>query len=157
MITTTRYPRSLVLAAWALAAAVSAACSGDSPTSPAPVFSQTDVRVGSGAAAVAGNTLRVYYTGWLYDAARPDGKGLQFESNVGATEPFTFTLGLGRVIQGWDEGLVNLRVGGLRRLVIPPSLGYGSFRNGPIPGNATLVFDVELVELVETETVTDDQ
>jgi FKBP-type peptidyl-prolyl cis-trans isomerase FkpA len=157
VITTTRYPRSIVLAALALAAALSAACSGDSPTSPAPVFSQTDVRVGSGAAAVAGNTLRVYYTGWLYDAARPDGKGLQFETNVGGTEPFTFTLGIGGVIQGWVEGLVNLRVGGLRRLVIPPSLGYGPFRNGPIPGNSTLVFDVELVEIVPPETETDDR
>lgn len=157
MITTTRYPRSIVLAALALAAALSAACSGDSPTSPAPVFSQTDVRVGPGAAAVAGNTLRVYYTGWLYDAARPDGKGLQFETNVGAAEPFTFPLGIGRVIQGWDEGLVNLRVGGLRRLVIPPALGYGPFRNGPIPGNATLVFEVELVEIVPPETETDDR
>jgi FKBP-type peptidyl-prolyl cis-trans isomerase FkpA len=157
VITTTRYPRSLVLAAWALAAALPAGCSGDSPTSPAPVFSQTDVRVGTGAAAAAGNTLRVFYTGWLYDAARPDGKGLQFDTNVGGTDPLTFTLGIGQVIQGWDEGLVNLRVGGLRRLVIPPSRGYGSFRNGPIPGNSTLVFDVELVEIVPPETETDDR
>lgn len=157
MITTTRYPRSLVLAAWALGAALSAGCSGDSPTSPAPVFSQTDVRVGSGAAAVAGNTLRVFYTGWLYDAARPDGKGLQFETNAGATPPLTFTLGIGQVIQGWDEGLVNLRVGGIRRLVIPPALGYGAFRHGPIPGNATLVFDVELLEIVAPEPAADDR
>ena len=128
-----------------LSAAVFGACGGDTPTSPAPVFSQTDLRAGTGAAAVAGNRISVFYTGWIYDAERPDQKGLQFETNVGAETPFTFILGNGNVIQGWDNGIVNQRVGGLRRLVIPPSLAYGNFRNGPIPAGASLVFEVELV------------
>lgn len=129
-----------------LSAAMIAGCNGETATSPAPAFSQTDLRAGTGAAAAVGNRITVSYTGWIYDAGRPDQKGPQFETNVGGT-PFTFTLGAGQVIQGWDEGLVNLRVGGLRRLVIPPSMAYGSFRNGPIPANATLVFEVELVGL----------
>jgi FKBP-type peptidyl-prolyl cis-trans isomerase FkpA len=155
-MTTNVYPRPLaIFSCLLLSASILAGCSGDSPTSPAPTFSQTDLRVGTGAAAAVGNTIRVYYTGWLYDATRPDQKGLQFDGNIGAETPLTFALGLGQVIQGWDEGLVNLRVGGLRRLVVPPSLGYGSFRNGPIPGNATLVFDVELVEIVAPEETAD--
>jgi FKBP-type peptidyl-prolyl cis-trans isomerase FkpA len=91
--------------------------------------------------------LTVNYTGWLYSVAQPDNKGAQFDSSVGGT-PFSFTLGQGSVIAGWDRGLVGMRVGGLRRLVVPPSLGYGDFRNGPIPANATMVFDIELVEVV---------
>ena len=85
------------------------------------------------------------YTGWLYDASRPDQKGLQFDSSVGRT-PFTFNLGSNQVIDGWDRGVVGMKVGGLRRLVIPPSLAYGGTRNGPIPPNATLVFDIELLD-----------
>jgi len=124
-----------------------AACvkSSTSPSNGAP-FSETDVRVGSGASAATGKTLTVNYTGWLFDASRTDQKGLQFDSSVGKT-PFTFTLGAGQVIAGWDRGLVGMNVGGLRRLVIPPSLGYGAERSGPIPPNSTLVFDVELVNV----------
>lgn len=129
-----------------VSALFAAGCNRDSPLSPMAQASQTDLRAGTGPAAEAGDIVTVYYTGWLYDASRPDQKGLQFETNVGGT-PLTFTLGIGQVIQGWDAGLVNLRVGGLRRLVIPPSLGYGNFRNGPIPANSSLVFEVELVEL----------
>jgi FKBP-type peptidyl-prolyl cis-trans isomerase len=128
-----------------LSAAFAAACSDGTPTSPAPVFAQSDLRAGSGAPAVSGIRVSVYYTGWLYDASRPDQKGLQFETNVGAANPLPFTLGIGEVIPGWDSGLLNMRVGGLRRLVIPPSLAYGSARRGPIPANATLLFEVELV------------
>jgi FKBP-type peptidyl-prolyl cis-trans isomerase FkpA len=120
----------------------------DSPTSPsnnAP-FSQTDVRVGLGSEAAAGNVLVVHYTGWFYNAAQPNQKGPQFESSVGQT-PFTFTLGFGQVIAGWDVGLVGIKVGGLRRLVVPPSLAYGDVRTGPIPPNSTLMFEVELVEI----------
>lgn len=133
-----------VLTATALFAA---ACvkSSTSPSNGAP-FSETDVRVGSGASAATGKTLTVNYTGWLFDASRTDQKGLQFDSSVGKT-PFTFTLGAGQVIAGWDRGLVGMNVGGLRRLVIPPSLGYGAERSGPIPPNSTLVFDVELVNV----------
>lgn len=152
MISTISSLRRLVVAgAVLLSAVVAGGCSGDSPTAPAPAFSQTDLRAGTGAAAAAGNVLSVRYTGWLYDAGRPDQKGLQFETNVGAATPLTFTLGIGRVIAGWEEGLINQRVGGLRRLVIPPSMAYGSFRSGPIPANATLIFEVELlsVEVVQ--------
>ena len=119
-----------------------AAC-GDSPTSPAPAFAQTDLRAGSGTAAASGSNLTVTYTGWLYDGSRTDQKGLQFDSNVGGP-PFTFTLGIGRVIAGWDQGLVGIQPGGIRRLVIPPSLAYGSKRTGPVPPNSTLLFEVEV-------------
>ena len=134
----------LVLAACALTAA---ACS-DSPSSPsnsAP-FSQTDIRVGSGATAAAGGTLTVHYTGWLYEASRPDQKGVPFDSSLG-TEGLTFPLGAGRVIAGWDQGVAGMREGGIRRLVIPPSLGYGASRNGPIPPSSTLVFEIELLNV----------
>lgn len=156
MISPTTCPRMRAIAfCLLLPATILAGCGGDTPTSPAPVFSQTDIRTGSGAAAAVGNTIRVYYTGWLYDPSRPEQKGLQFDSNVGSATPLTFTLGIGQVIRGWDEGLVSQRVGGLRRLVIPPSLAYGQVRRGPIPPNATLVFDVELVEIVASATAGD--
>ncbi|MBA3296256.1 MAG: FKBP-type peptidyl-prolyl cis-trans isomerase [Acidobacteria bacterium] len=126
---------------------LAAAC-GDTPTTPsgATAFTQTDLTVGAGAAAVTGNTLTVNYTGWLYDGSKSDKKGLQFDTSVGRA-PFIFTLGTGQVIAGWDQGLVSLRVGGVRRLIIPPSLGYGAVRNGPIPPNASLVFDIELTDV----------
>lgn len=135
--------RLLVLGVFA---AVAAGCAG-SPTSPsnyAP-FSQADVRPGTGATAATGGILTVNYTGWLYDVTGPDQKGLQFDSSIGTTA-FTFTLGSRQVINGWDLGLQGMQVGGLRRLVIPPSLAYGGTRNGPIPPNATLVFDIELLD-----------
>ncbi|MEO6214283.1 MAG: FKBP-type peptidyl-prolyl cis-trans isomerase [Vicinamibacterales bacterium] len=121
---------------------------GDSPTSPAGVtaLAQTDLTVGAGAVAANGNSITVNYTGWLYDPSRTDNKGLQFDTSA-ARGPFTFTLGSGQVIAGWDQGVVAMRVGGVRRLVVPPFLGYGSVRNGPIPGNSTLVFDIELVSI----------
>ena len=123
---------------------------GGSPTAPSAnvPFSQTDLRVGAGTEAVVGRLVTVNYTGWLYDpgAAGNNYKGTQFDSSLAAgRQPFTFTLGAGQVIRGWDQGVVGLRVGGQRRLVIPPSLGYGSSANGPIPGNSTLIFDIELL------------
>ena len=128
--------------------AVATACD-DAPTSASAVagYSQTDVRPGTGTAAATGNLLAVQYTGWLFDASKTDSKGLQFDTSLGGTDPFSFTLGAGQVITGWDQGLVGMRVGGLRRLVIPPSLGYGASRNNSIPPNATLVFDIELVSV----------
>ncbi len=100
-----------------------------------------DVAQGSGDAARAGVVARVHYTGWLPD-------GTQFDSSVGS-DPFTFALGAGRVIAGWDEGVIGMRPGGKRRLVIPPALGYGEGGYpGAIPPNATLVFDVELIEIL---------
>ena len=131
----------LIVPALATAAAI-AGCD-DSPTAPAPAFAQTDLRVGTGAAAANGNTLTVHYTGWFYDASKGDQKGLQFETNVGGT-PFPFVLGTGQVIAGWEQGLVGVQAGGIRRLVIPPALAYGTVRHGPIPPNSTLVFEVEV-------------
>lgn len=124
---------------------LAAACD-DSPTSPSspPPFSQTDIRAGTGDEATSGKVLTVNYTGWLYDESRPEQKGAQFDTSVGR-EAFSFTLGIGQVIAGWDQGVPGMKVGGMRRLIIPPSLGYGNFRNGPIPPNATLVFEIELV------------
>lgn len=126
---------------------VAAAACGDSPTAPSTApFRQTDVIPGSGTEAVTGAVVTVNYTGWLYDASKLDGKGLLFDTSA-TTAPFAFTLGAGQVIQGWDLGLPGMKVGGLRRLVIPPSLGYGAVRYGPIPPDATLVFDIELVDV----------
>lgn len=128
--------------------ALTAGC-GDTPTSASstPGYSQTDVRLGAGTEAAVGSVLGVQYTGWLFDASKADQKGLQFETSRGNTTPFSFTLGAGQVIEGWDQGLSGVKVGGLRRLVIPPSLAYGTARNGPIPPNATLVFDIEVVSV----------
>jgi FKBP-type peptidyl-prolyl cis-trans isomerase FkpA len=126
--------------------AVIAGCSS-SPTAPSsPAFSQTDLRVGTGNAAASGSSVTVIYTGWFYDSSKTDKKGLEFDSTAGQT-PLTFTLGAGTVIPGWDQGLVGMRVGGLRQLIIPPSMGYGGSRYASIPPNATLVFDIELVEV----------
>src|SRR5205814_9550604 len=89
---------------------------GDSPIAPSTApYKQTDVRPGTGADATTGALVTVNYTGWLYDAAKLDGKGLQFDTSVGAT-PFAFTLGVGQVIRGWDEGVAGMKGGGLRRL-----------------------------------------
>ena len=129
-----------------LAAGV-AGCS-DSPTAPSNFaqFSRTDITVGTGGDAVNGRLLTVNYTGWFYGESRPDKKGPVFDTSAGG-EPFEFTLGVGQVISGWDLGLQDMRVGGVRRLVVPPSLAYGSTRNGPIPPNATLVFEIELLDV----------
>jgi FKBP-type peptidyl-prolyl cis-trans isomerase FkpA len=127
---------------------IAAGCT-ESITAPSgtAAFSQTDVTPGTGAAAINGSVLTVHYTGWLFNDSKPDKKGLQFETSLGIT-PFTFTLGSNSVIAGWDQGLVGMRVGGVRRLIIPPSLAYGAVRNGIIPPNATLVFDITLLDVV---------
>jgi FKBP-type peptidyl-prolyl cis-trans isomerase len=110
-------------------------------------FSVTDLTVGMGVIAGNGQVLTVDYTGWLYDVGVPDHKGALFDTSAGS-QPFVFMLGAGRVIQGWEEGLVGMQVGGVRRLVIPPNLGYGQQGSGGvIPPNATLIFDVTLVSV----------
>jgi len=139
--------RSLLASAALLAFPVALArcASPTAPSSYAP-FSQTDVIVGTGATAGTGSTLTANYTGWLYDSSTPENKGVQFETSIGV-EPITFTLGAGQVIQGWEQGIPGMNAGGLRRLVIPPSLAYGANRHGIIPPNATLVFEIELLEV----------
>ena len=140
--------RLLLLACLCLLAGLSFACT-DSPATPtvtAP-FSQTDLKLGTGdAAAASGNALSVDYTGWLYDTSKPDQKGAMFDTSIGKT-PFSFTLGAGQVIQGWDQGIVGMKVGGVRKLVIPPSLAYGQTRSGSIPANATLLFEITLLSI----------
>ncbi len=107
---------------------------------------KTDVKLGTGAEAKAGQNVSVHYTGWLYDAAAPDHHGKKFDSSRDRNEPFEFPLGGGRVIQGWDWGVEGMKVGGQRTLIIPSALGYGPRgAGGVIPPNATLVFDVELL------------
>ena len=108
-------------------------------------YSQTDLRVGTGADATSGKRLTVNYTGWLYSAGAADNKGAQFDSSIGRA-PFAFTLGAGQVIRGWDQGVAGMKVGGQRRLVLPPDLAYGAAgAGGAIPPNATLIFDIELL------------
>ena len=107
---------------------------------------KTDVKLGTGAEAVAGNNVSVHYTGWLYEEAAPGHKGAKFDSSRDRGNPFQFPLGAGRVIKGWDQGVVGMKVGGQRTLVIPPELGYGARgAGGVIPPNATLLFEVELL------------
>lgn len=109
---------------------------------------KTDVHIGNGEEAVVGKTAKVHYTGWLYDAAAEDKKGTKFDSSHDRSSHFSFLLGSGRVIKGWDQGVQGMKVGGKRTLIIPPSMGYGAQGAGEvIPPNATLVFDVELIGL----------
>ena len=109
---------------------------------------KTDEITGSGHEAVAGRRVTVHYTGWLYDQSREDHKGRKFDSSKDRGEPFTFRLGGGEVIRGWDDGVAGMKVGGRRRLTIPPDYGYGARgAGGVIPPNATLVFDVELLDV----------
>src|SRR5512132_3409828 len=101
-----------------------------------------DITAGSGATAVSGKQVKVHYTGWLTD-------GKKFDSSLDRGQPFAFSLGAGQVIKGWDEGVAGMKGGGKRQLKIPPELGYGArgTPGGPIPPNATLIFDVELLDV----------
>ncbi len=113
-----------------------------------------DVAVGKGKVASKGKTVKVHYTGWLYDAAQPNGRGQQFDSSLKRGEPFSFPLGAGTVIRGWDEGFRDMRVGGKRVLIIPPDLGYGAAGAGSkIPGNSSLIFEVELMDVIDSATM----
>ena len=108
----------------------------------------TDTKVGTGPVAVAGMQVTVHYTGWLYDETAADHHGSKFDSSRDRDDPFSFRLGAGKVIKGWDQGVAGMMVGGTRTLVIPPALGYGARgAGGVIPPNATLVFDVELLDV----------
>ena len=108
---------------------------------------KNDSTPGTGVEARPGMTVRLHYTGWLYDQASADHKGRKFDSSKDSNQPFEFRLGGGDVIAGWDEGLAGMKVGGTRVLTIPPALGYGSSgAGGVIPPNATLLFEVELLD-----------
>ena len=105
----------------------------------------TDTKTGDGAAAKAGNKVSVNYTGWLNENGA---KGKKFDSSLDRNQPFQFTLGAHQVIAGWDEGVAGMKVGGKRTLIIPPELGYGARgAGGVIPPNATLIFEVELLDV----------
>jgi FKBP-type peptidyl-prolyl cis-trans isomerase FkpA len=108
----------------------------------------TDVVQGEGATANPGQEIVVHYTGWLYDPGQPENKGEKFDSSVDRADPFIFALGAGRVIRGWDEGFAGMQIGGKRILIIPPEMGYGARgAGGVIPPNATLLFEVDLLEV----------
>ena len=145
------YPvtRILASAACVLLLAGLAGCNGNTSTGPSSTapFSSVDLRAGTGVEAANGMFMTVNYTGWLYDPSKPDSKGLQFDTSANSVDPFIFTLGTASVIEGWDKGLVGMKVGGIRRLVIPSSLAYGKVRNQSIPAFATLVFEVELLDV----------
>jgi FKBP-type peptidyl-prolyl cis-trans isomerase FkpA len=147
---------SVTVTAFALSAVV--ACGGGSTEedeqppamadSGITTLQKQDVTPGTGAEATTGKTVRVHYTGWLYDASAPNNRGKKFDSSKDRNEPFDFTLGAQEVIQGWDDGVAGMKVGGTRILTIPPAMGYGARgAGGVIPPNATLVFEVELLDV----------
>ena len=151
--------RSCMAVALLLALACSVACQDEAsdretredtsvPQSNITELIKHDEQVGSGNEAAAGRRVTVHYTGWLYDANTTTHKGTKFDSSRDRNEPFAFQLGAGEVIRGWDEGVAGMKVGGRRTLTIPPGLGYGARgAGGVIPPNATLVFDVELLDV----------
>jgi len=128
-----------------------AACAGDPgipPGGSVAELQRIDAQAGSGALATGGNKVTVHYTGWLYDENAPDRRGREFDSSRGRDQPFTFLLGAGQVIRGWDEGVAGMRVGGKRTLLIPADMAYGrKGAGGVIPPNASLVFEVELLDV----------
>ena len=125
--------------------AVSPAAAAGEETTTASGLKIVDTTVGTGATPKTGQTCVMHYTGWLYENGK---KGTKFDSSVDRGQPFSFSIGTGQVIGGWDEGVATMKVGGKRTLIIPPELGYGaSGAGGVIPPNATLIFDVELLEV----------
>ena len=132
-----------------LAAPCSVAFAQTAPTEKAKITDlvKIDSKVGQGKEALGGSNVQVNYTGWLYDPSAPQNKGAKFDSSIGRA-PFSFPLGGGRVIKGWDQGVAGMKVGGQRTLIIPPEMGYGARgAGGAIPPNATLIFDVELLDV----------
>ena len=134
-----------------LVGAVMATGCGSSPTSPSSsssdvTFSSVDLTVGNGDTVAKGDRIKVWYTGWIYVKSAPGNKGESFDSNR-ARELFRYIVGTGHVIEGWDQGVPGMKVGGIRRLIIPPELAYGSQGQGPIQPGATLIFEIEVVEV----------
>jgi len=139
-----------VAAAWLCLAACAVAQEPAAPAAaaaPEAVLQVTDLAAGVGDEALPGMVVIVHYTGWLHDPSANDGRGRQFDSSRDRKQPFSFPLGSGHVIRGWEQGVPGMRVGGVRRLLIPPALGYGgrAVGNGLIPPNSTLLFEVELL------------
>ena len=134
-----------------LVGAVMATGCGSSPTSPSSsssgvTFSSVDLTVGNGDTVVKGDRIKVWYTGWIYVKSAPGNKGQSFDSNRDR-ELFRYIVGTGHVIEGWDQGVPGMKAGGIRRLIIPPELAYGSQGQGPIPPGASLIFEIEVVEV----------
>jgi len=138
---------AVALAILAVSAPVGRSDAADNQVTEVPDgLKYTDTKIGDGATAKAGNKVSVNYTGWLYENGA---KGKKFDSSLDRGQPFQFTLGAKQVIAGWDEGVAGMKVGGKRTLIIPPELGYGArgAGGGAIPPNATLIFDVDLLQV----------
>lgn len=139
-------PRSLfTLPLLAALAACTPAPQALPPSDPISQFQIIDQQPGDGASAQPGQKVSVHYTGWLFDADAPQQHGAKFDSSLDRGQPFSFTVGAGQVIRGWDEGVAGMQVGATRVLMIPPDYGYGERRVGPLPANASLVFEVQLL------------
>ena len=133
---------------FAVSSTASISVAADLPNEPIDKLYRIDKSLGKGVEAVSGNSVYVHYTGWIYDSSAKEGQGKKFDSSKDRGQIFNFPLWEGRVIKGWDEGVVGMKVGGQRTLIIPPSMAYGSRgAGGVIPPNATLIFDVELIEV----------
>lgn len=107
---------------------------------------QTDTKPGSGRPAISGNTVTIHYTGWLYSPKSSKQRGARFDSSLDAA-PYIFKLGGGSVIQGWEQGIIGMKVGGKRTLIVPAELGFGKAGLGPVPSGANLIFDIELMDV----------
>ena len=138
----------LVLSLLALLMLSACADPGPPPGGSVAEMQRIDAAIGTGAEATSGQLVTVHYTGWLYDEKAPQQRGQKFDSSLDRDKPFSFKLGAGQVIRGWDEGVAGMKVGGKRTLLIPAWLGYGSSGAGVvIPPNASLVFEVELLDV----------
>ncbi len=136
------------LGALALFLLAGCADSGPPPGGSVTELQRIDQVVGEGTLAEPGADVTVHYTGWLYDEREPESRGRRFDSSVERDQPFTFPLGAGKVVRGWEEGVAGMRVGGKRVLLIPSEYGYGrKGAGGVIPPNASLVFEVELLDV----------
>jgi FKBP-type peptidyl-prolyl cis-trans isomerase FkpA len=116
---------------------------------PPSTMVMSDFKLGQGKLVESRRAVMVHYTGWLYDPRKPDGKGEQFDSSRNQPLGFSFMVGVGRMIKGWDEGVLGMKEGGRRLLIIPPNMAYGDRAGGPIPPGSTLIFDVEVLRVLQ--------
>jgi FKBP-type peptidyl-prolyl cis-trans isomerase len=162
MILEQSHPSRRALLLGLVTSVTAAACGGNSETAPTPTDTSyitnlpltiTDVTAGTGAEAAAGSRVVVDYYGWLYSSTGTENKGSLFDTSLQTGRaPLQFVLGAGNVIGGWEQGIPGMKVGGIRRLIIPPALAYGSTGNGSIPPNATLVFELRLNDILVSAT-----